>query len=261
MGAFFNLTAWQMEKPTAYGGFHIITTLILLSIAILATYLLRNTNEKQNKIVLLVVGLFLIITEVYKILFYHYVKPDYSLWWVFPYQLCSVPMYLCVISFFIKNKKVNEWIYAFMGIVNFLGGLMAFIEPSGIHHEYVTLTLHAYIWHMTLVFIGLYLFVTKRSVKNLYGYFKGMAVFFVAASIAQTLNVIFRNINGFNLFYISPFTRSPLAVFKDFYVNIGWFWTMILYFLAIAIASAVIYYGLYGIQYLIDKKSKKTQAN
>ena len=144
-----------------------------------------------------------------------------------------------------------------MGIVNFLGGLMAFLEPSGIHHEYLTLTLHAYIWHMTLVFIGMYLFVTNRSITNLYGYIKGMAVFFMAAGLAQLLNVVFRKIEGFNLFYISPFTRSPLAVFKDFYVSVGWFWTMILYFLAIAIASAIIYYGLYAVKKLLNKKSKQ----
>ena len=257
MKSFFLFTAWEMQTPKAYGPFHIITTLILLSIAIGLTYLLRNTDDKKNKRVLLIVGLFLMTTEIYKILFYYYVKPDYNLWWIFPYQLCSVPMYLCVISFFIKNKKVNNWIYAFMGIVNFLGGLMAFLEPSGIHHEYLTLTLHAYIWHMTLVFIGMYLFVTNRSITNLYGYIKGMVVFFMAAGLAQLLNVVFRKIEGFNLFYISPFTRSPLAVFKDFYVSVGWFWTMILYFLAIAIASAIIYYGLYAVKKLLNKKSKQ----
>ena len=144
-----------------------------------------------------------------------------------------------------------------MGIINFLGGLMAFLEPSGINHEYVTLTLHAYIWHMTLVFIGIYLFITKRSITNLFGFFKGYAVFLMAAGLAQILNIALKDIQGFNLFYISPFYQTPLAVFKDFYASLGWVWSMILYFLAIAIASAVIYYGLYGIQKLLNKKIAK----
>lgn len=47
--------------------------------------------------ILLGVGLFLMFCEGYKLLFYYYVIGHGSFqWWVFPFQLCSIPMYLCV---------------------------------------------------------------------------------------------------------------------------------------------------------------------
>lgn len=47
--------------------------------------------------ILLGVGLFLMFCEGYKLLFYYYVIGHGSFqWWVFPFLLCSIPMYLCV---------------------------------------------------------------------------------------------------------------------------------------------------------------------
>ena len=63
MESFFYWTAWEMEKPAAYGPFHIIATWVLLTVTVLAAWLLRNTNEKQNRIVLGTVGGFLLLTE------------------------------------------------------------------------------------------------------------------------------------------------------------------------------------------------------
>lgn len=69
---------------------------------------LRNTGEKQNRAVLGVVGGFLLATEVYKIVFHLTVDPyDWGFFGCFPFQLCSVPMYLCVICALCKNERVG----------------------------------------------------------------------------------------------------------------------------------------------------------
>ena len=144
MYAFFAGTAWEMEKPAAYGWFHILMTLGLLIATVAGAYALRRTNERQNRIVLGCVGLFLLVTEVYKIAFHMTVNPyDWGFWGAFPFQLCSVPMYLCIVCALCKNERVNRWMYEGMFAVNMVGGIMAFLEPSGIQHGYITLTLHA----------------------------------------------------------------------------------------------------------------------
>ena len=163
MEAFIQWTAREMEKPAPYGLFHILMTLGLLALAVSGAWLLRNTNEKQNRIVLGVTGGLLLLAEVYKIAF-HMVHPaGWGCWGVFPFQLCSVPMYLSLICALSKSKKLDSWLYEFMFAVNMFGGIMAFLEPSGILHEYITLTLHAYMWHMALIFLGLYLYMSKRA--------------------------------------------------------------------------------------------------
>ena len=54
-------TAWGMEKPTAYGAFHLIFTFVGIAVCILAAYLLRNAGEKGNRAVLVSVGVFLFV--------------------------------------------------------------------------------------------------------------------------------------------------------------------------------------------------------
>lgn len=247
MRAFLEWTAWEMEKPAAYGWFHILMTAGLLALTVFAAYLLRNTNEKQNRIVLGVVGGFLLVTEVYKIAFHMTVNPyDWYFWGAFPFQLCSVPMYLCVFCALCRNEKVNRWLYEGMFAVNMVGGIMAFIEPSGIQHGYVTLTIHAYVWHMLLVFVGLYLYMSKRVCTDKGSYRKAAGVYLAACGVAQGCNLIFGD--KINCFYISPYVQSPLAVFKDIYAACGWVVNMVLLMLAVLLASAAIYYAGYALR-------------
>ena len=260
MKNFIEATAILMEKPESYGLFHLLFFFIGLGVSIFGAYLLRNTNEKQNKIVLGVVGGFLILTEVYKQLFYFYVMdtPGQYTWWIFPFQLCSVPMYLCIIVLFIKNEKVKSFIYEFLFTINMFGGLVSFCEPSGLNHSYLTLTLHAYIWHMCLIFIGLYLYFSKRACNNPKGYLKALPIFGGLCVIAQMFNIFLRK-PGLNMFYISPYVQSPLAVFETIYANYGWLVNMVLYLFAICLGSAIVYYLFLLGRKIKFKKAKKDE--
>lgn len=254
MEAFIQWTAWEMEKPAPYGLFHILMTLGLLALAVSGAWLLRNTNEKQNRIVLGVTGGLLLLAEIYKIAF-HMVHPaGWGFWGVFPFQLCSVPMYLSLICAFSKSKKLDSWLYEFMFAVNMFGGIMAFLEPSGIQHEYITLTLHAYVWHMALIFLGLYLYMSKRACTDRGSYKKAAVVYLATSVLAQMFNVIFGD--KVNCFYISLTRHSPLAVFKDIYAACGGFVNMVLMIVAMLLASAIVYYIGYGIRCLGRRKVK-----
>ena len=255
MLAFFQWTAWTMEKPAAYGLFHILMTLGLLAATVAGAYALRHTTQRQNRIVLGCVGGFLLLTEVYKIAFHMTVNPyDWGFWGAFPFQLCSVPMYLCILCALCKNERVNRWMYEGMFAVNMVGGIMAFVEPSGIQHGFVTLTFHAYIWHMLLIFLGLYLFMSRRACTDRFSYLRAMGMYFIVAAVAQGCNLIFGD--KINCFYISPYKQSPLAVFKDIYASAGWLANMLLMFLAIALASALVC----GIGYAIRRRGEKKAA-
>ena len=141
MEKFFELTAWTMTPPATFGTFHILWLVFGLGGSVLLAWLLRKSSEKQNKIIFLVMGIFLIITEIYKQLFYYYIIGGNTLW-IFPFQLCSVPMYMCFFVPFIKNKKVQTAFYAFLMIFNLFGGFISLIEISGLVHTYWTLTIH-----------------------------------------------------------------------------------------------------------------------
>ena len=243
----FEATAWEMTPPPAYGTFHLSFTFIGIALCFLLGYKLRNVSERTNKIILFSTGAFLILTEIYKQLFYYFYMSNpegvnqYD-WWIFPFQLCSVPMYLCIIAVFLKPGPVQNGIYGFMTTYNLLGGLMAFIEPSGITHGYWTLTLHAYLWHMSLIFIGVYLIMSGRCAKKRRDFFHAAVTFVVLCAVAFGINLIFWDASGgsINMFFVGP-RNSSLAVFKDIAKNFGWYVSTALYIPAVTLGAFLLF--------------------
>ena len=250
-------TAWEMTRPASYGAFHLTFTFVGFALCILIAYLLRKTGERGNRIFLFSVGSFLMLTEVSKQLFYYYHMHDrvYD-FGIFPFQLCSVPMYLCVIAAFLKPGPIRNGMYGFMTTFNLLGGLMAFIEPSGINHGHWTLTLHAYVWHMMLVLIGFYLIASGRCAKVKRDYFHAAVTFLVLCVVAFTINVSLWKVSGgdINMFFVGP-RNSSLLVFKQISEAAGWYVSTLLYIPAVCLGAFVIYYPVH-----LYFKKKKAQA-
>ena len=165
------MTMWPMTKPPAYGAFHISFTLIGFALCYFAAWKLRKLGEKGSRALLFGCGAFLLITELYKQLLYYYCLGDAGYDWdILPFQLCSIPMYLCLAAPLLKKGRVQKSLYSFMAYFNLLGGAISFAEPSGLLHSWWTLTFPSLLWHMCLVFIGLFLFGTGRE-EN-YGLFR-----------------------------------------------------------------------------------------
>ncbi len=259
MKNFFEWTAWEMTPPPAYGVFHLLFLFIGFSLAILLAWFLRKTTEKQNKIILITSGIVMLIAEVYKQLFYFYIVKGSYEWGHFPFQLCSIPMYLCLIIPFIKHERAKSWLYNFIFSYHLFSGIITYLEPSGMNLPYITLTLHSYIWHLWLVFLGFYLLFSKRACNDWKGFFKGSVYFVGFATIAQILNVIFKDKAGMNMFFISPYNVSPLAVFHDIYLKVGWFWNMVIYLLGLFLAAGIVYFSCFGIKKLIEKRKKNKE--
>lgn len=258
MKAFFEWTAWKMTPPEPYGAFHLIFFFGGLLLAILITNRLKNCSEKTNRIVLVSCGVFLIICEVYKQLFYYYVIGDSRyIWWIFPWQLCSIPMYLCIIAPFMKNKKIQNMMYNFLMTFNFFGGFIAFFEPSGLIHEYYTLTIHAFIWHMLLVFIGLYLWRSNRAGNKLKDFLSAIPVFITSAVIAEIINVVMKGKDGINMFYISPYQQSPIIVFKELYVKLGWILNGFLFLFSLLLGSFIFFMIFYFMKEMFKNNKVK----
>ena len=260
-------TVYPIDKPSAYGLYHILFMVISLAIIIAFCYLMRKNSDKTFRIVLIVMGSFLILTEIYKQLYfiYAYGDPGYE-WDILPFQLCSVPMYISVIAGCLKKGKVRDAILEYLVTIGFLGGIMAYLEPSGILHNDLFRLLHSCIWHAMLIWIALYILFTKNANLKLKDYPKALIVFAGVVVIATILNLVFKDKAsvGFNMCYISPFRNTPLAVFKDFDVFFkgilgeypGRIVSIIIYLIGISLGGFVIYLVSYYIKKIIFDKEK-----
>ena len=158
-------------------------------------------------------------------------------------------MYLCIIAPLLRPGRMQREMYGFMTSYNLLGGLMALIEPSGIVHPYWTLTLHAFIWHISLVFIGLYLLASGRGGTDMKDYKGSTKIFLVLCGVAFAINLLLRGIsNGtVNMFFVGP-SNSSLAVFKQISENFGWYVSTALYIPTVCLGAYLVFlpFHLYG---------------
>ena len=145
-------------------------------------------------------------------------------WGDFPFQLCSIPMYMCLIAPWLKPGKLQRGMYSFMVLYNLLGGAISFTEPSGLLHGHWFLTLHACIWHMLLVFVGLFICFSKRGGNQKADYWGATWTFIALCGIAFGLNcfVQFGLGESMNMFFVGP-GNSPIIVFKQVSEWFGWY--------------------------------------
>ena len=230
MEKFLRATAWIAETPRVYGAFHLWTAVFgILAAAVSAAAVSANLRRRcrlggQNmymhgfiRKIDLCAGIVLIVSEIYKQLFCYYIVNDGQYdWHLFPFQLCSLPMYLCLILPWIRSEKLWAILNTFMVDFNLMGASMVFVDPSGIFSSYVTLTIHGILWHLIIIFIGLVSGLTHQAdTKHLKGFTKGLPVFAAACCGALLINIAAHPYGGAAMFYIDPNTPSVQLVFKD----------------------------------------------
>jgi hypothetical protein len=151
-------------------------------------------------------------------------------------------MYLCILIPFIKKGRLQNSLYTFLMLYNFLSGGISFTEPSGLLHPYATITAHAMVWHMMLVFIGLCLLFSGRGGYKISDYWAATRVYLVLCAVAFCINLAFWNVsNGqINAFFVGP-RNSSIIVFKQISEAIGWYFSTLLYIPATCLGSYVIF--------------------
>ena len=134
--------------------------------------MIKNFSLHCIEKVLFFIGIFLLTSEILKQLLLTFVMNNghYNLWY-FPFQLCSLPMYLLVLYPFFHTEPARNTILGFLSTYNLLGGIAVFFDTSGMHYPLLILTVHSYLWHILLIVTGILsgiFLVQKLSSENLY---------------------------------------------------------------------------------------------
>ena len=141
-------------------------------------------------------------------------------------------------------------LYSFMVLYNLLGGAISFAEPSGLLQNHLFLTVHSCIWHMLLVFIGLFLCVSKRGGVEWNDYISATRIFIILSGVAFTLNcVVQKGLGGeMNMFFVGP-GNSPIIVFKQFSEWFGWYINTPIYIFAVCLGAYLIFLLIRWVMY------------
>lgn len=209
---------------------------------------------KQYKKFFLCCGIVLILSEIWKqwTLTFHLNNGHYD-WWYFPFQLCSIPMYICTALPFVHSLKIRRCLLAFLMDFGLLGGIFAFFDTSGMHYRYVPLTVHSFTWHVLLILIGIYAGMTWRATaepetgdNTLFpgDYCKAVYLYLLCCLAALCLNLAFRRYGAINMFYISPYYSMQQKVFDQIAASLGNGTGIFLYLLS-TLAGARIFHQIW----------------
>lgn len=238
----------EMERPMSYGWFHLMW--ILLSfVAIFILYKIRNKyDEKQLKIVLSIYGIIVFILELLKQISWAYDLNtntwSYS-WYSAPFQLCTMPIYMCLICLFLKKNKLRDYLLSFICFYTILGSIATMIMPDSCFVSEILINIHTMYLHCGSFVISIYLLMNeiKPTKDNFIGSFK---VFMACVSFALLLDISFYKLGfigneTFNMFYISPYFPSTLPVFSMIYDKVPYLIFLLIYILSLSLGAYIVY--------------------
>ena len=206
-----------------------------------------SVDMKRPRRLLFGAGLLLLILETAKqiYLYTEVFKGSYNIWYL-PFQLCSMPMYLCL-AYPVLDMRGKAGLKTaaatFMQDYGVLGGIMALIVRDGFTWpEHPLLTAHGYIWHVILILIGLFIWRNGLSDPSLRGFLRSTGLFFFFAAAAEVLNVALRGYGDCDMFYISPYHLSSQPVFRDIDRVLGKIPGIGIYLMCIVLGAGIIHF-------------------
>lgn len=182
---------------------------------------------KKHKTIFLCTGAFMLLTEVWKqwCLTYRLGGGQYN-WWYFPFQLCSIPMYVCLLFPFLSSDKLRSPLLAFLMDYGLLAGIFTFFDTSGLHYSYAPLTVHSYAWHVLLIVLGIYAGYVNvtcmgKAASKHTAFAGATAAYLICCILATVCNLVFYRYGSINMFYISPHYRMTQKVFRHIALLFG----------------------------------------
>ena len=213
------LLDWRFsEIPKPYSMFHLMWFGVLFILLIISFLIAKNKNDTRDSYVVFFVCLFLLATEVFKQFYKYYEFGGKYQWGAFPFQLCSIPMYLGTIVFFIPNKKVKEAIYQYIAFTGVIGGTAILLFPTVTATYSIIMASHSMLWHVMLVCLGIYLIKSREYGKHiLKETFAPTIILTIVVIIAIILNFTLypyaQQVGaGFNMISLSYFQRNDPAI-------------------------------------------------
>ncbi|HEY8364735.1 MAG TPA: hypothetical protein VIK84_04105 [Haloplasmataceae bacterium] len=250
---YFDLT---MEIPKMLGWYHLMW-LGILFVSVVSFYIkFRNTSDKTNKKIIIVFTIIFFLLETYKQINYTLSAGHYQ-WYVFPFQFCSIPLYLLPIMIFLKEGKLKNIFYEFIATFIFVAGISVMIYPESVYTDSLGINLQTMIHHSMMVIIALYVIFSGRAKLTVKGFFNAVLVFLAFVFIADMMNIIFHNFiipdHDFNMFMISPYYPNNMPLLMTLKEKTHYMIFLLAYLLSFSLLAFIAFTIGHGIQKLNKK--------
>lgn len=247
---FLDFLSTHVETPKPFGLFHLISLAIIVAVTIVLVVKAKKISDKQFRTIIAVFWGLIVTTEILKQICMNYTGDpnnlfDYS-WYMFPFQFCSMPLYLLPFVAFGKDSKMRDGIMLFLASFSlFAGFVVAFVYPGDVFCYYGFINAQTLIHHGTQFITGVFIAVYYKEKLNIKNLLRGNVVFLVVSALAIVLDVVMYHVipsgETFNMFFISPYFESTLAVVGQFYNKVPYPVFLLIYIGGFAVVSVVTY--------------------
>ena len=170
-------------------------------------------------------------------------------WYVFPFQLCSTPIYILPFIIFLKDGGVRDAFISYMALFSLFGGLVVYLYPNDVFASTMGINIQTMVHHGMQIVLGVFFVAHSRRRFNLKFFLKSTLVFValvVIAIVSNEIMYVYITNKGiandiFNMFYISRHYPCTLPILADIYKMVPYPVFALIYILGFAIVSFVIY--------------------
>ena len=259
----------QMQTPPSYGWFHILfCVLTVLSAVILCIWQKRSGTPDRVRKVVLTVAIVVTILEIYKQINYSFsyengISFDFE-WYAFPWQFCSMPMYVGLLAGLTRKGRFHEAMCAFLATYSIFAGVCVMIYPNDVFIGTVGINIQTMICHGSMITIGAYLLGSgyvklqhKTILKALPVFAAGLLIAVIANEVAYYTGLL--ETDTFNMFFVSRHCEPSLPVYSLVQAVVPYPWSLIIYIAAFTLAAYLMLLIAMGIGALA-KPTHKTNA-
>ena len=228
-----------------YGSLHMGFVALTIALNVTLFLLIRKSREDRLLQLLWALGLFMILAEIFKQWFcYIYIYDRQIGLYYFPWQLCSLAMYLSFAAKYLKGKA-QEAVLVYLSSFTLVGAVMALAYPAGMLLDLAVFTIHSFIYHALIISESMIavLILRKRPTPS---FRSALPLFGITVLIAELINVSARFILHDaelepDMFFINPFYITTQPVFRDIALRFGTLAETAVYLLCLILAAYLVF--------------------
>lgn len=262
------LLDYQIEKPEVFGWFHMVWLALTVAVAVaLCLWHKHSGTEERVRRVIFGNAVLVFVLEIYKMINFNMgyadgLSWDFQ-WYAFPWQFCSTPMYIGLLTGIFRKGKIHDSLCAYLATFALFAGLCVSIYPGDVFVPQLGIDIQTMICHASMVSVAVYLYYAGYVKLEHKTILKAIPVFAVCVSIAMVLNeVVYCSgiLDGetFNMFFISRHFDCTLPLYSLVHNAVPFPVNLIIYICGFSLAAYIMLLIAMGIE-AIATKSKKTQ--
>ncbi len=257
----------QVSRPALYGWFHLVCFALAIGLGVWLSLRWKKPKAKQVRGILLVISIVVVVLEIYKQINYTFTPTETGIladfqWYAFPWQFCSMPMYIGLLAGILPEGKLHNALCAFLATYSIFAGACVMFYPGDVFTHTLGINIQTMICHGTMLSIGIFLLATGYVKAEHKTILQAIPVFSTAVVLAMIMNELahwtgFTGGETFNMFFISPYEDPSLPVYSIVQQYVPYPFCLIIYIAAFSLAAYIILLIAMGIRKAAEKRTEK----